>query len=645
MPERAELEWPGQPTLGLHWSRRSHLHVRRTDLYFRPVATSPHDDTFYASDDGFDDDEHTLVAENYCPTCERSFSSLIKTCTDDGTVLIPLSSKDTLVGRVLDGRFKIEAPLGAGGMGAVYTAVQTSVGRKVAIKLIHNRLGDNRDATKRFLREARLASKLNHPNSVNVIDFGRTSDGLMYIAMERVAGDELKTVLENGPLAPKRAIAIAKQVAAALAAAHAEGIVHRDLKPANIMVTKQATTGELIKVLDFGIAKMVGQEDRTQLTQTGAMVGTPLYMSPEAVRGDELDSRADLYALGVVLYEMLAGRPPFVPQPVDSQGVATAGAKPGAKHPRPDSVLAQRQAAIQVAYCHAEAEPPPLPTAIHPALRDVVMRLLAKEPDDRYDDAVALSRALGEVDEILSREVHGVATVPPQPTPWRPGTAPPATLTNANGVVIRRPSTMGAHQDSPSRPWWGRVVVASVVAGMIAGGIFLVVSRGSSVDKAPTIAASANEELPKNEMAPPTEPLEKEHEPSQGTEKSPAIDVPAVVDAGAQETEKPVPPVVEPTIIAWRLESTPPAEVLVDGKSLGTTPLTHSVAVGEKPVVLVWMLDGYKSVTRSIVPARDRDVVVFLKKKSRRRTSGSSRSGKKKRGSRAGNKSVDPFAQ
>ncbi len=253
-----------------------------------------------------------VVGVLYCPTCELEEPSGT-VCPRDGTRLVRLASaRDPMIGRNLDDRFTIEEKLGAGGMGAVYRARQHSVGRDVAIKVVHPGLVADRDATKRFLREAKLASRLSHPNIVSVLDFGQTSDGLFYLVMELVNGRTLHdALLDGGRLTLDRVVRIVSQLCDALEGAHALPIMHRDLKPANIMLL---TAGrDLVKVLDFGLAKSLAV-DATSITMTsaGAILGTPTFMPPEVANGQPYDERADLYSLGCILYLLVAGRPPFV---------------------------------------------------------------------------------------------------------------------------------------------------------------------------------------------------------------------------------------------------------------------------------------------------------------------------------------------
>ncbi|MGH7616063.1 MAG: serine/threonine protein kinase [Gemmatimonadaceae bacterium] len=216
-----------------------------------------------------------------------------------------------MVGSIVADRYHILKKLGEGGMGQVYLAEHVKMGRKSALKVMHSSMVKDVDAISRFNREAANASRINHPNVAAVYDFGETPEGMIFLAMEFVDGPPLTKVIEqSGSLAPKRAAEIIRQAGEALAVAHDMGIVHRDLKPDNIMVAKTRDGGDLVKVVDFGIAKAAGN-DAQKVTKTGLVVGTPEYMSPEQLAGDKLDGRSDIYSLALVAFNMLTGKLPF----------------------------------------------------------------------------------------------------------------------------------------------------------------------------------------------------------------------------------------------------------------------------------------------------------------------------------------------
>ena len=267
-------------------------------------------------------------------------------------------------GSVVDNRYDVERPLGSGGMGEVYLARDMTLGRDVALKLLRSQFANDRDSAERFKREALSAARLSHPNIVQVYDRGDTEDGTSYIAMEYVPGGTLKDrITQEGPLDAKVAASYGYQVAGALGAAHDKGLVHRDIKPQNVLITEN---GEA-KVADFGIARAVSAATGSQ-TQTGTILGTAGYMSPEQALGKPATPKSDLYSLGVVLYEALTGGLPFT-----------------AENP------------IAVSMKHVN-EPPVPPQALNPTvpdgMNDVVLKLLAKDPDDRYEGAEALAEDL-----------------------------------------------------------------------------------------------------------------------------------------------------------------------------------------------------------------------------------------------------------
>lgn len=264
-----------------------------------------------------------------------------------------------MIGQEID-RYRIVDRLGSGGMGIVYRAVDTSLGRDVALKFLPADQDEGSEAVARFQREARAVSRLDHPNICTVFDIGKTVHGGLYIAMACYDGETLKTRLQRGALAPVEALEITRQIALGLRAAHAERIVHRDIKPANIFITHE----KRVKILDFGLAKVGGEPP---LTRIGSSIGTPYYMAPEQILG-EVDARSDLWALGILLYEMLTGAPVFEAE--NDLAVINAILN------RPVPPLALRR--------------PDLPPSLQPLLDG----LLAKNPADRFASAEDLLAAL-----------------------------------------------------------------------------------------------------------------------------------------------------------------------------------------------------------------------------------------------------------
>src|SRR5688572_4271074 len=257
----------------------------------------------------------------HCPTCGKQYPSDVKFCPidqsplqADATVQGQIPS-DPLIGHTLDEKYRIEERLGVGGMGMVYRARHLLIDRPVAIKVLNQRFVEDEAARVRFQREARAAGRIQHLNAVSVTDFGQTLEGYVYIVMELLEGRTLREVVaKEAPMETARAVSIMLQVSAAVAAAHEAGVIHRDLKPGNIFVSQRPDVPAVVKVLDFGIAKLAAEtldeDDALNLTQVGAMIGTPRYMSPEQCNGLELTPASDVYSLGVILYEMLSGMVP-----------------------------------------------------------------------------------------------------------------------------------------------------------------------------------------------------------------------------------------------------------------------------------------------------------------------------------------------
>ena len=249
-----------------------------------------------------------------CPQCSKTYSDQLQVCPDDQSPLVigVSGNSDPMIGRLLDGRYRLEKKIGEGGMGAIYKAVHTGMGRTCAIKLLTLLSPGNDDAVARFKREAKMASRIDNPHAVTIYDFGQSEDGTLFLAMELIDGVALSRLVAQERVIPAtRAIHIASQIAEGLAAAHALEIIHRDLKPDNIMLTRKGAALDYVKVLDFGIAKTVADDSADNLTKTGFVLGTPVYMSPEQLLGEKLDPRSDIYSLAIIVYEMLSGRLPF----------------------------------------------------------------------------------------------------------------------------------------------------------------------------------------------------------------------------------------------------------------------------------------------------------------------------------------------
>src|SRR5688572_14992192 len=322
-----------------------------------------------------------------CSTCGTHYGTTVRICVRDGTPLVAGRADDPYLGTLLDDKYRIEAFVSAGGMGAVYRAQHVMLGKTVAVKVIKPELVTSDEVVTRFQREARAASNLDHSNIVTVYDLGQTPEGTLYIAMEFIDGPSLRDAIRReGPLAPGRAIDILRQVASALSAAHRKQIVHRDLKSHNLMLAADDRGRDVVKLVDFGIAKTF--DESTQLTAAGYMLGTPHYMSPEQAAGKPVDHRADLYSLGVILYEMMTGEVPFGDAALTSVLVRLAtDVPPPPSTRRPD---------------------PRVP----PALDAVALRCLEKDPEKRFQSADEFADAL----DRAHREIQSPPTLP-RPVP------------------------------------------------------------------------------------------------------------------------------------------------------------------------------------------------------------------------------------
>jgi len=312
-----------------------------------------------------------------CPRCGAKYDAVAVFCQKDGAPLRLLEEDhDPRIGQVLLDQFRIEERIGSGGMGMVYRARQTTLVRDVAIKILHPDLAQNPDAVRRFHREARISTALDHPNIVRVFLFGQLPDGSLYLVMELLRGRPLADLLRIEPRLPaSRALHIAVQVAEGVGEAHTQGIVHRDVKPENIFLTPKGRDPDFVKVLDFGIARLLRAEEQTQATQSGLVFGTARYISPEGAAGEVTDARSDVYSIGVLAYQMLCGETPF-------EGSS------------PVSLLMQH-IHERVPHLKNRAGGREVPDGV----ADVVMRALSKNPDGRYEDGAHLAEVLREAGE------------------------------------------------------------------------------------------------------------------------------------------------------------------------------------------------------------------------------------------------------
>lgn len=370
-------------------------------------------------------------------------------------------SDTALVGQVLASQFRILKKLGQGGMGAVFLAEQLEMERKVVVKVLHEEVSaQNPIIIERFKREAKAVAQLNHPNIVQVFVFGHADNGQLYLAMEYIEGRDLGSELGHGVLAQPRALKILDQVCAALIEAHGAGIVHRDLKPENIMLAQRHGNPDYVKVLDFGIAKLHDAGDsKPALTQQGSVFGTPRYMSPEQVRGQTVDARSDLYALGLILYEMVCGRHPF-------EAVTT----------------------IDYLMKHVN-EPVPVPSVefqdleIAPRIEALILKCLEKDPAQRYQSAAELQRDVRLALRDFSEATRGYPTSGEGALPKAPATA-----------ARPGPASTGPKKGMPAWVWAliGLVLVGGIIGLVLAigpssnGGKDPIALTGDDPDDRPT---------------------------------------------------------------------------------------------------------------------------------------------------------------
>lgn len=442
-----------------------------------------------------------------------------------------------LVGTVVHGKYRITDVLGAGGMGRIYRAEQMPLGRPVALKVLHQELDakkDKGDFQKRFLLEAATCAKLTHPNIVVVYDYGRLDEvsprEAYFMAMEFVEGETLHEALAaEGVFAPPRAMRIAREIARGLREAHRQGAVHRDLKPSNVMLT-QGGEGEGVKVLDFGLVKLI-RDDSEVMTREDVFIGSPRYMAPEQIHRAPVDGRADLYALGIILYQMLTGHVPF------------EGENP-----------------VQTLMGHVSEPVPPLRpppgTELPPGLEAVVMRCLEKDPDRRFPNADTLIHALQDVagGALVSSESSyssgirsgAVPADPPTVAGRRPARAEP-TPTPSPAVAVS-----DAAPSAPSGPSTGIKIGIFVGAIAIGGAAAFFALRKDEPADTPSVATPQ-----------PTEPTEPTADPTMATEAPDARPFTLFVES-------------EPSGAALfrgdeRLGTTP-TQVLLDATVLATEP-------------------------------------------------------------------------
>ena len=372
---------------------------------------------------------------------------------------VAISAKeDPLVGKVLDGRYHIDAILGQGGMGVVYRGRHKVIDKKVAIKVLRGEMARDKEATERFLQEAKSASSIGNPHIIDISDFGVLPEGSTYFVMEYLDGKSLTSLVEDHKPAPvARIVSIAKQIAQGLSAAHAAGIVHRDLKPDNVMLVNRGSEKDFVKILDFGIAKVsTGQTNK--LTQAGSIFGTPHYMSPEQAAGAQVNQSTDIYSLGIIMYELAAGKVPFDAE--NFMGILTM---------------------------HMYKAPPPIRALVPqpdvpPGLDAIVLKCLSKKPESRY---ATMDELVADLDTL---EKGGMPDAVNEMMARSGGFNVPADYFRQSGMPAPLPA-------SPPRRAAGWPLYAGIAGVVTAVGLVVAIfakSSSSNAEVKPEPAASAS---------------------------------------------------------------------------------------------------------------------------------------------------------
>jgi eukaryotic-like serine/threonine-protein kinase len=522
------------------------------------------------------------------------------------------ASPDQIIGQTV-GNYLVTQKVGEGGMGSVYLAEHPTIGKRVALKVLHAEFSSNPEVAERFFTEAKAVNAIGHPNIVDIVDYGVLQTGpggrdrLVYFIMEYLHGITLSQAIQTqSPLPPERALTIALQVADALAASHKTNIVHRDLKPDNIILISRGREQDFVKLLDFGIAKLTGTDGlSSHKTRTGLVLGTPAYMSPEQCEGRaNVDHRTDIYALGVVLYEMLVGRVPFI-----GEGYGE----------------------ILVQHLTQQPVPPSQYRMMSPHIEVVVLKALEKRPEMRYPTMDEFMRAMS--DPVGYVEAHGglagfmAKELMPSSSPLPPVRLTPAPVTPVPGLMSPVPGTLSAPspttlgaatgQVQPQRSKTPFVIAGTVVALAAIGAVALVLGKKDAPatssnqpedDRVVTLNHKGSAEqtpLPDQDGAGSATP-EQENSGSAETppdKGSAAVDTPPP-DKGSAEQTTPAPdkgsepiPAVKRTVV---ISSVPPgADIYVNGGAIGkTTPAELQLSRDSMKVTL--RLKGYESYNKTI---------------------------------------------
>ncbi|MES1173811.1 MAG: serine/threonine-protein kinase [Myxococcales bacterium] len=484
-----------------------------------------------------------------CEVCQHENIDGARFCANCGA-LMPTNTEataDPMIGQLIGGRYRITGVLGEGGMGIVYVGEQQmgSTVRKVAIKTLHQHLSKDPSVLARFHRECGTVAQLEHPNTIKFYDFGSTADGTLYIAMEFVHGKPLADAIQQGPMAPERVIKIMRQVCGALDEAHMQGIIHRDLKPENIILADRAGESDFVKVLDFGIAARTESADAAKeqkLTQQGMVLGTPPYMSPEQFTGKALDSRSDIYSLGVMAYEMLAGRLPFdadTPWQWATQHMTVQPIPFEVSAPAKNIPDGMRKAILRALSKHKE-DRQPTAREFFAELSDGGRMTVESHPDHHASGTAAMAAAPDFAAAMASPPAYGAPpayvapapayapAVPPAPTGGRPAKGGGKGLVIGLGAVgaillvsiaVLAARGLGGNKDDPT-------TIIPLNTGS-AGGGSVAVGTGTDTEIKPldSAASTAPVPTPATGTVPPTEtgtkPTGTPATPSTGTKPPP----------------------------------------------------------------------------------------------------------------------------
>lgn len=383
-----------------------------------------------------------------CPSCARQQPAGTAFCPWDGHSLVPASPPEARTDPLLGSRvseYVIQERIGAGGMGVVYRAVQPLIGKQVAVKVLKADIAKAQELVQRLLVEARVVNAIQHRGVIDIFGFGQLPDGRPYVVMELLQGVSLSAFIRRRKKLPAmEAVAILDEMLAALGAAHRGGVIHRDLKPGNVFLVENAEGVRSLKLLDFGIAKVVASQPSDALTRVGSLLGTPEYMAPEQIRGEQVSPATDLYSVGVIAFQMLTGRLPF------------------------------RGEQMSVLLAQVEAKPPALSSLapdVPKVLESIVMRLLAKSPAKRYASAEAVRSELSVL--LPSRPAESQESSSPsivsQRQPRTNGPALAAAVEMEPGTG--EPSTEVLHVLKPAKPWWlvGVAATALVASAGVVG--------------------------------------------------------------------------------------------------------------------------------------------------------------------------------